>query len=168
MLNSDISGWGAQGDVTLGELFLGLKSGLKQMKKINTLLKHYINFLQIVNLSQWFDHSTDVERLQLFCYDGIQIISLFFFDVVIDVIDWIGFKLLTCGLLTSLLTSLSLWTLSNWDIFECQYDWVWNILEQLSRYIVVTVWCLTCRYLLFFLFIFKLKVEQKTHKCANV
>lgn len=87
MLNSDISGWGAQGDVTLGELFLGLKSGLKQMKKINTLLKHYINFLQIVNLSQWFDHSTDVERLQLFCYDGIQIISLFFFDVVIDVID---------------------------------------------------------------------------------
>lgn len=46
MLNSGISGWGSQGDVTSGGTFLGLKSGLKQMKKINTLLKHYINFLQ--------------------------------------------------------------------------------------------------------------------------
>jgi len=66
MLNSGISGWGSQGDVTSGGTFLGLKSGLKQMKKINTLLKHYINFLQKVNLSQWFDCSTGVEQLQPF------------------------------------------------------------------------------------------------------
>lgn len=158
---------GRSGWCDFGGTFLGLKSGLKQMKKINTLLKHYINFLQIVNLSQWFDHSTDVERLQLFCYDGIQIISLFFWCCYWCY--WLNWFLI-----------VDLWFVDFFvDFFELmnfvelRYFWVsiWlglKYFRTIEQIYCCDSWMFDMSIPFIFLFIFKLKVEQKTHKCANV